>query len=240
MNKKQYILFTLLLFLLRPLPLQAQNKITTKKIPAWQVDYNLYFREDTGNVPTSPKDSVAEMTSRIMKALIQNDDGPILLCYITDQKIRVEQKGMMSYTTLVDKRDTAYYVLDTSFETAYRKRSNIETTYSGNSIIVIDPEDFEVTFDKERKKILGYSCKKAVFFNPALPKATIVAWYTEEIPVLYWGKYTYLKKLQGCVLLLYTRAEHKKVGITAHQIRKVDVSPSIFEVPENYKIEDAF
>ena len=208
MNKNPYILFVLLLFLLQSL--QAQNKTTAKKIQAWQVDYNLYFREDTGYTPTSPKDSVAEMTSRLMKALIQNDDGPMLFCYITDQKIKVEQKGMMSYTTLVNKKDTVYYVLDTAFETAYRKRSTIETTYSEDSILVIDPKDFEVTFEKERKEILGYSCKKAVFFNPKLPKATIVAWYTEEIPTLYWGKYTYLKKLPGCALLLTRRRSIKR------------------------------
>lgn len=235
MIKKHSLIFVLFLLFLQFL--QGQNKNTALKISSWEVDYNIYFQQDEAD---SPKDSIGEMTSMIMKALMQNDDGPMLFCYITDQKIRVEQKGMMGYTVLMDKKDSVSYMLDEDFKTAYRNSSDIETIVEGDSIVVIDPEDFNVTFEKEQKEILGYSCKKAVFSNAAISGATMVAWYTEEIPKLYWGKYAYLEKLPGCVLQLYTKTDHKKVGITAHQIRKINMSPSRFEVPKEYKIEEAY
>ncbi|MBL1407595.1 WG repeat-containing protein [Sphingobacterium faecale] len=91
----------------------------------------------------------------------------------------------------------------------------------------------------KQKKIAGYNCKLATvkvdYGTGEDESTTIEIWYTEDIPNLYWGEFSFFKQLKGAVLSL-------KLGNYAFKATNVvseNVDNSFYEIPDNYtEMED--
>ncbi|MDR2282322.1 MAG: WG repeat-containing protein [Sphingobacterium sp.] len=91
----------------------------------------------------------------------------------------------------------------------------------------------------KQKKIAGYNCKLAtvkVDYGAGDDETTTIEiWYTEDIPNLYWGEFSFFKQLKGAVLSL----KLGDYGFTATNIVSENVENSMFEIPDNYtEMED--
>ncbi|MFZ4861831.1 WG repeat-containing protein [Sphingobacterium sp. Mn56C] len=91
------------------------------------------------------------------------------------------------------------------------------------------------------KKIAGYTCKLAKISIPSdedtdEDAAAVEAdreihiWYTTEVPNLYWGEFSFLKRIPGAALELTTDGN----GIVASKVVQDNLPDSAFEIPADY------
>lgn len=214
----------------------AQQK--GKKVEAWELHYGVQM--EAMNNDTTQKEQLASL--QLAQALMSgNPEEPALRCYLTDHLLRVETTGLMAAVTVMDKRDSVYYQIDSTFKKAYRHSSSmpeIETRMVGDSLVVIDPDDFEIKMLEDTSTLLGWPCRKALFTNREMPDQQIQVWYTERLPRLYWGKYKYLQQLPGCALAVFTVQGNLLLGIRAEKIRRTTLPEALFMPPAGYEVED--
>ncbi|MET4081733.1 GLPGLI family protein [Pedobacter sp. UYP30] len=238
--KQQYVLLVLSFCMLFASKINAQEK-TASVSEVWKIDYGLVFKSiDPLNKAKQDNGQLSEL--ELAKALTMGDDeGPILRCYLSKGKYRVEEKGLSSSVIVYQQPDTSYYRLDTAQKVAYRSAINrpyVDVQMAGDSMIVISSDDFKLKQSEDTATVAGYFCKKAVFSMDDYPAQEITVWYSPQLPPMYWGKYTYLQKLPGCALSIFSKQQKLMVGIEAKIVEKLTVANTLFSVPTDYEKED--
>ncbi len=240
MNYKKSVL--LLLITLLAYLANGQQLKKVKKISAWKISYALDFGTQEKKDVNAKEDQGQAAMIELAKSLSgSTDDTPPLICYLSPEYIRVEQKGLGGGITLADKRDTISYSIDTAAKTATKYPAampNIRTEMAGDSMVVISSADFVMKLKEGTMMIAGHSCKKAEFVNPNSPANVITVWYVSELPRLYWQQYSYLKSIPGCALAIGTLSRGINIGIKAKMIEKVTLEESFFVPPADYKINE--
>lgn len=222
------------------------SKISAQEKPAsvsevWKIDYELVFKRiDPQNKSKQDESQLSEL--EFAKALtIGDDESPVLHCYLSKDKYRVEENGISSSVIVYQQPDTIYYSLDSTQKVAYGNpinRPHIEVQMTGDSMIVFNSDDFKLKLSEDTAMVAGYLCKKAVFSMEDYPAHEITVWYSPQLPPLYWGKYTYLKKLPGCALSIFSMQQRLMVGIEAKVVEKLVVPNTLFRVPIGYEKEN--
>lgn len=96
-----------------------------------------------------------------------------------------------------------------------------------------DPLPMKFVKGKQRK-IAGYNCKlvqiKTEYDLEEGDQSTMEIWYTEDIPNLYWGEFSFLKHIPGAVLSLTVDGN----GFQAKTVSTVSLDNSYFEIPDSY------
>lgn len=222
------------------LGVQAQSR---DSVSVWKIDYGM---------TASPRDFVSQSSSagdrdsipdkkNLKQMLLQRlykKDGMGLMAFITKTRFRIEDRSFSKSIHLVNTLDSTQFVMDSAFKSAREIRGGLPKVVSvGDSILIIDPSKFQVDLSSDKTiTILGYECRKAVVKNPQTSRANVIVWYAPDLPKLYWGKYSYLKKLPGCPLLFYASKKAISFGLVAQKIQKINVASSLFEIPEDYEI----
>jgi GLPGLI family protein len=94
-------------------------------------------------------------------------------------------------------------------------------------------ENLPFELSNETKNIAGYPCKLAIVkIDPELDDEDnmIKIWYTDKIPVLYWGQFSFLKNIPGAALEVMIG----KNGFKAVDVNQENVPTNFFEIPETY------
>lgn len=237
--KKSYLL---LLFLTSAIFANGQQLKKVKSVAAWKISYALDFGQPQQKGTSSKQDrGELAMMDLAMSVSGYPDDSPSLICYLSPEYIRVEQRGLGGGITIADKRDTVSYLLDTVAKTAMKypaEMPNIQTAMAGDSMMVISSADFVMQLKKGTMVIAGKACKKAVFVNPHSPENVITVWYAPELPRLYWQQYSYLKSVPGCALSIGTLSRGLNIGIKANLIEQVTLTERFFIPPPAYTINE--
>src|SRR5690606_4815062 len=181
-----------------------------KKVKAWVVGYDIAFdmpRKDSETMTEEEQQMVAMM--ELGKAMSGAKEGePLLKAYVTANKMRIEQKGIVSSVQISNLEDSISYNLYAETETAYRTAlatPKVSTEMKGDSMIVVSSADGKLRFSDETMEIHGFSCKKAILeMNVGDVKQDMTIWYAEKLPKLFWGEYDYLEKIPGMALKIST------------------------------------
>ncbi|MDM8177343.1 MULTISPECIES: WG repeat-containing protein [Olivibacter] len=222
---------------------QAQE---IKKVKAWVVGYDIAFdmpRKDSETMTEEEQQMVAMM--ELGKAMSGAKEGePLLKAYVTANKMRIEQKGIVSSVQISNLEDSISYNLYAETETAYRTAlatPKVSTEMKGDSMIVVSSADGKLRFSDETMEIHGFSCKKAILeMNVGDVKQDMTIWYAEKLPKLFWGEYDYLEKIPGMALKISTNTNGMDVGIKAASVKEELVDDTLFTIPAHYTIEDSF
>lgn len=237
--KKSYLLLVLLVSAIFAYGQQLKK---VKSVAAWKISYALDFGQPQQKEASSKKDQgELAMMELAMSLSGSSDNSPPLICYLSPEYIRVEQRGLGGGITIADKRDTVSYLLDTVAKTAIKYPAampNIQTAMAGDSMMVISSADFVMQLKEGTLVIAGKACKKAVFVNPHSPENVITVWYAPELPRLYWQQYSYLKSVPGCALAIGTLSRGLNIGIKANLIEQVALAESFFIPPPTYTINE--
>ncbi|MBB5619052.1 GLPGLI family protein [Pedobacter cryoconitis] len=237
--KKSYLLLVLLVSAIFA---NGQQLKKVKSVAAWKRSYALDFGQPQQKEASSKKDQgELAMMELAMSLSGSSDNSPPLICYLSPEYIRVEQRGLGGGITIADKRDTVSYLLDTVAKTAIKYPAampNIQTAMAGDSMMVISSADFVMQLKEGTLVIAGKACKKAVFVNPHSPENVITVWYAPELPRLYWQQYSYLKSVPGCALAIGTLSRGLNIGIKANLIEQVALAESFFIPPPTYTINE--
>lgn len=220
----------------------GQQLKKVKSVAAWKISYALDFGEPQQKEASSKQDQGQLAMMELAKSLSgSSDDSPPLICYLSPEYIRVEQRGLGGGITIADKRDTVSYLLDTAAQVATKYPAampNIQTAMAGDSMMVISSADFVMQLKAGTMVIAGKACKKAIFVNPHSPENVITVWYAPELPRLYWQQYSYLKSVPGCALAIGTLSKGLNIGIKANLIEQVTLADSFFLPPPAYTINE--
>lgn len=216
---------TVLLLILVPAIANAQ------KLKVWEIMYASSFESINKTEKISDEDKAA---MEFLQALASGkDDKPQLLCYVTPEKLRVEQNAMIPAVYLGNKKDSVCFVYSGSSKTAYKTMLVAPAFIDlGDSVTVMGPDDYKISFESETQVISGVTCKKAVIDIGA----KMIVWYAENIPQLYWDKYAYLQRIPGCALSIQAGQKGFLIGIKAISVKEIEVNESLFNVPEGYEI----
>lgn len=237
--KKSYLLLVLLVSAIFA---NGQQLKKVKSVAVWKISYALDFGQPQQKEASSKKDQgELAMMELAMSLSGSSDNSPPLICYLSPEYIRVEQRGLGGGITIADKRDTVSYLLDTVAKTAIKYPAampNIQTAMAGDSMMVISSADFVMQLKEGTLVIAGKACKKAVFVNPHSPENVITVWYAPELPRLYWQQYSYLKSVPGCALAIGTLSRGLNIGIKANLIEQVALAESFFIPPPTYTINE--
>lgn len=151
-----------------------------------------------------------------------------MISYVKGSKIRVEQSTMGVTTVNVSDSDkkTGFMLMDQFGEkTAYTMEpADFEKESKNGS------EDYEVTYTKETKEILGYNCVKVDLTNK-LDGSTAYAWVTEEIKATT-KNYSFLK---GFALEYSVHTDNEMtIVMKVKSLEKMKVANTYFEIPKDY------
>lgn len=237
--KKSYLV---LLLIVSAIFANGQQLKKVKDVAAWKISYALDFGQPEQKKDSSKKDQGEQAMMELAMSLSgSSDNSPPLICYLSPEYIRVEQRGLGGGITIADKRDTVSYLLDTVAKTAMKYPAampNIQTAMAGDSMMVISSADFVMQLKEGTMMIAGKACKKAIFVNPHSPENVITVWYAPELPRLYWQQYSYLKSVPGCALAIGTLSRGLNIGIKANLIEKLTLAESFFIPPPAYTINE--
>lgn len=238
MNYKK--IHTLLALVFTVFLVNAQQVHKNKSIPAWKISYHLDFGDSSEQ--HTGKDQEQQVLKDLALSLSGSSEStPPLVCYVSNNYIRVEQNGLGGGITLADKRDTVSFSLDTAEKTAAAYPAampNLHTQMNGDSVTVISSDDFKMELLKDTMTISGQRCKKAIFKNPASPGSIITIWYAPALPRLYWQKYSYLQRIPGCALSISTVTKGMSVGVKADHVKQIQMEESFFLPPADYTITE--
>ena len=192
-----------------------------------------------GRIPTAFK--VLSKTSNRLEP--KDSPGPALDIWVTDSLERVESVSMLGRTTfLIHKNDSLQrqLQLDRTTQTAYLGVMGLPTvSLVGDSVIIIDPKDFNLHLTDKTDTLLHMEAKYAYYdSNTPYVDKQINVWYTDKVPAIYWDKYNYLRALPGAALIILATVGKAQIGITLSAARQVLVAKDFFEVPSGYKLVD--
>ena len=228
--------------LLISIAVNAQQSKNDKIIPAWKIGFSLDFGKLANDTSSSKENQEQMMMMNLAKAFSESSDNtPPLVCYVSDNYIRVEQNGLGGGITIADKRDTVSYMMDTTEKTVIKfpaAMPNLHTQSDGDSLVIISSDNFKMELINDTTIIAGQLCKKALFINPEYPQSVITVWYASALPRLYWQKYSYLNTIPGCALSIGTISKGLNVGIKADNVKKIDVPEQFFLPPADYSLSE--
>lgn len=217
-----------------------------KKVKAWKVDYDMAFempKKNSEQMTEDEKGLVAMM--ELGKAMSGAKEGePILRAYVTETRMRVEQKGLIASVQVSNLEDSSSYNIYAPTKTAYKvplATPKVSTEMQGDSMVVISTADADLRLTEETSNIAGFKCKKALL-GVTVGEVTqdITIWYTEDLPKLFWGEYSYLEDVPGMALQISTNTNGMSVGIKAGSLKEELVDDTLFTVPADYTIEEGF
>jgi len=223
--------------------MQAQ---VIKKVKAWKVDYDMAFempKKNSEQMTEDEKKLVAMM--ELGKAMSGTKEGePVLRAYVTETRMRVEQKGLIASVQVSNLEDSSSYNIYAPTKTAYKiplATPKISTEMQGDSMVVISTTDADLRLTEETSNIAGFECKKALL-GVTVGEVTqdITIWYAEDLPKLFWGEYSYLEDVPGMALQISTDTNGMSVGIKAGSLKEELVDDTLFTVPVDYTIEEGF
>src|SRR5690606_20904027 len=212
----------------------------------FKIDYKLALSAETRTqTDTANDESMALLAA--LAAAFSEDDTPPVQAWVSRNFIRVETQGIMqnNQIQITDRSTGDSYVLDPSVQ-AYTKTTDATDKVSvhdaGEDIVVTNTADFPIRFIADTSKtIAGLPCKLAVLefeseeVDPSLTQgAQLEIWYNESIPSLYWGEYAYLKDIPGAALYIGAFG----MGIEARTVNEIDFDPALFEIPEDYALQE--
>lgn len=240
-QKTCFLLFTLFIALVGSNNAQAQQ---VKKVKAWVVGYEMTFdmpKKDSESMTEEEKQLVAMM--ELGKAMSGVKEGESLLkAYVTSDKMRVEQKGIISSVQISNFQDSSSYTLHAETKTAYRTAlatPKLSTEMSGDSLIILNSADAKMRFTDETTEIAGFTCKKALMgMQVGDIEQDVTIWYAEKLPKLVWGEYGYLDDIPGMALKISTNTSGMDVGINASFLKEELVDDTLFTIPADYTIEE--
>lgn len=217
-----------------------------KKVKAWVVGYDIAFdmpKKDSESMTEEEKQMIAMM--ELGKAMSGTKEGEHLLkAYVTESKMRIEQKGIISSVQISNLEDSSSYNLYAESKTASRTAmatAKINTEMVGDSMVVVNAADAKVRLTDEIAEIAGFTCKKALLgMTVGDVTQDITIWYAEKLPKLFWGEYSYLEDVPGMALKIFTNTNGMDVGIKATSIKETLVDDTLFTIPTDYIIEDSF
>ncbi|MBD1420689.1 WG repeat-containing protein [Sphingobacterium chuzhouense] len=228
-----------LLFSFSFLTVFAQEKL-------FKIDYKLALSSETLTQADTAEDSSLALLAA-MAAAFGEDDTPQVEAWINQNFIRVETQGIMqnNQIQITNRNTNDSYTLYPSMQ-AYTKtidatdKVNIHETE--DDMVVISTADLPIRFVADTSKtIAGLPCKLAVLefdsdeFDASLTQDTrLEIWYNETLPSLYWGEYAYLKNIPGAALYIGAFG----IGIEASAVHEVDFDSSLFEIPEDYTLQE--
>jgi len=211
----------------------------------FKIDYKLDVSEELlANSDTSDNFSLA-MVAALAQAFA-DDDKPQIQAWVNRDFMRVETSGLGESIQITDRKNEKSYLLYPSMN-MYTETTDATDKVSindvGDNILITSAADFPIRLVADTSKtIAGIPCKLAVMdvdlgeYTAQLPgDAKIEIWYTETVPTLYWGEYAYLKNIPGAALSISTFG----IGIQASQVMQIDFDASLFEVPEDYELQES-
>lgn len=229
-------IFTLLLSFVT-LHLCAQEKL-------FKIDYKLSLSEALLSEADSSTESSLAMIAALAAAFAE-DDKPQVQAWVNKDFIRVQTEGLGENIQITNRKTGESYILYPSMQT-YTEASDatdkLDIQATEDDFNVFSTADLDLQFIEGRSKtIAGIPCKLAILdlgnpeYEDIIPEgAQLEIWYTETLPSLYWGEYAYLKKLPGAALYIGAYG----MGIEASSVNTVAFDASLFEVPEEYELQD--
>ncbi|WP_159451825.1 WG repeat-containing protein [Sphingobacterium psychroaquaticum] len=154
-------------------------------------------------------------------------DDIILQGWTNPNYIKIQSDGEMETIIIHNRKNRQTYFLYPEHEQYVD--ANPENTASATT------DEYPIKYIAgQQKNIAGYACKLAQLNlrhdTPEEDPIIVDIWYTEKIPVLYWGDFDYLEKLPGAALSISSSGN----GFIAANVIAENVELSQFEVPENY------
>ena len=228
----------------------AQQAVSTHQpkdsVAAWVISYGPLMGVELMDSMRFPREKQVDLQAEENEDPISLKDvftkqGPVLEAYVTDSLIRVESNSFLSSLIyLLDKKDSMQLVLDTSTRVAYKALTSMpQVTTVGDSIVVADPLSFGMLETDFKDTTLGLQVQLVQFkVGPDSMADVVEVWYAPDIPILYWDKYGYLKRLKGAPLAMGYRKQTGFLGIVATKVQKKWVPLSLFKLPEDYQVEE--
>lgn len=212
-----------------------------QEVKAWKISYQTVFEMSNKSKAMSLEDSMGLM---FLKSLAEPKNGLPLIIYTTDNKMRIEENGgFSSFVQVSNRADSSSYILYEKDKKAEQMPIASPKIFSSDivndSFIIVSSDDFKLTFVNETKTIAGITCNRANFEHPSKPELGVLAiWYSKEIPTVYWGEYSYLKRLPGAALAIETETKGVIAGIRAVTVEQMTVPEHIFVPPSDYEISN--
>lgn len=212
----------------------------------FKIDYKLALSSETLTQADTTEDNSLALLSALAAAFVE-DDTPQVQAWVNQNFIRVETQGITQTNQIqITNRNTEdSYILHPSMQ-AYTKTTDatdkVNIHETEDDIAVTSTADLPIRFVADTSKtIAGLPCKLAVLefdsdeFDAALTEDTkLEIWYNESLPSLYWGEYAYLKNIPGAALYIGAFG----IGIEASAVNEIDFDPSLFEIPEDYTLQE--
>jgi|GEM_PF-94220 len=239
MNK--ILLFAL--FLLLTTHSQAQQQL-------FKIKYGLSVSQEMKDL-LQKADSTSELSDEQMAlafALAFAGDGdPVIEATFNRDFIRVQNTKLTESVEISDIKKQQSYLLYPSYKSYAEKDffadKVVLTGATDDELSAAATADFPITYDdKSTKVIQGMICHKAtieigvpegVDMGGFDPKVDI--WYSKDLPPLFWGEYSYLRKLPGAALNISTNG----IGIEAMSVSKQPYDATLFTIPADYEKQEA-
>ena len=215
-------IFTLALLIFSFVAVQAQVK---EGIISYSLDF---ITPETGEETADEAFSMASMM-----------DGSNMKLYFNETNTRVEFKmGTMMDMVSINNIETKSFLMLIDMPMMGMK---VGTTASEEEL-GIDKEAAEasanIEFTKEKKKILGYKCKKAIITDSTGTET--IYWYTEEIEVYKQNAQYLNSQIPGMLMEMEVESDEFTLNIVVTSLEKglsADVAAEKFDmtIPEAYE-----
>jgi len=102
--------------------------------------------------------------------------------------------------------------------------------------VIISGNDMELELTDDVQIIEGRTCHLACF--KVDNENEIWVCYDKSLPQLFFGEYDYLERVPGLPLKIVNKSHtgNMEGGVVANKVEFVKVKPSIFELPEGFKL----
>jgi hypothetical protein len=212
----------------------------------FKIDYKLALSSATlAEADTAEDGSLALLAA--LAAAFGEDDTPQMQAWVNQDFIRVETQGITqnNQIQITNRKTDDSYMLYPSMQ-AYTKTTDATDKVSihetEDDIVVTNTADFPIRFIADTSKtIAGLPCKLALLefnsdeFDASITQdARVEIWYNESLPPLYWGEYAYLKNIPGAALYIGAFG----IGIEASIVDEIDFDATLFEIPEDYTLQE--
>lgn len=212
----------------------------------FKIDYKLALSPETFTQADTAEDGSLALLAALAAAF-GDDNTPQVQAWVNPTFIRVETQGIMQNNQIqITNRNTAdSYTLYPSMQ-AYTKTADatdkVHIHETEDDFVVTSTTDLPIRFIADTvKTIAGLPCKLAVLefdtdeFGTSLTQdARVEIWYNESVPSLYWGEYAYLKNIPGAALYIGAFG----MGIEASAVNEIDFDATLFEIPEDYTLQE--
>lgn len=231
-------ILVLLLWSIAVSPLFSQEKLI-------KIDYKLALSEIMLQDEATESDDESQLMMALLAEAFGADGKPQVQAWVNKQFIRVETQGIGENIQITDRNAGESYILYPSVKTYTKSEDAVDKVNiyeTEDDIVVTSTADFPIRFVADTSKtIAGYPCKLAVLQFEAeeleldsTEEAQLEIWYNESLPSLYWGEYAYLKDIPGAALYIGAFG----IGIEASAVNEVAFDATLFDIPEEYTLQD--